>query len=522
MYKLYIYINYKLIGGFMRKKTIGLVVILLLISLLMLVCVACEEENKDSINVDSPNSNIADNSSHVDNLSNCQHEWINATCVSAKRCSICNSEEGLALGHDLISHAPQDASCISVGWSSYDTCSRCDYSTYHEYPIIPHRYFEYITTYATCNSDGVKSFVCGNCGDKYYENYSLEKYSAEDLFEIANKCTVEIITYDRNGDELALGSGFVYSSNGEIVTNYHVIEEALSAKVYFGEIGYDVISVLGYDVSIDIAILKINASNLPRLDICTKLMNTGATVYALGSSKGLTSTFSKGIITTANREMDEVSYIQHDAAISRGNSGGPLINEYGEIIGINTLTIRDSQNLNFAISVSEISNISKNKVLTLEEVYNKECNAYQKLINLIVSEGEYYSDSNYYSYSLGISSTSNGSYYSRSALYYPEKDELSITMLYNSYYISIEIVEEATAYEYWLLYSDDYMTGSIYPYSFSDSTTYLYYSSTNISSSLRTSYSKLGCSMAKLLLTCLNLDLSDVGITAKDLGFINF
>ena len=121
--------------------------------------------------------------------------------------------------------------------------------------------------------------------------------SDEDIYNKAKEVAVEIKTYDKSGAGLALGSGFVYSKDGQIVTNYHVIDEAYSAEVYVGETKYAVSSVLAYDKDIDIAVLKINASNLKTLTISDDEVNTGMTVYALGSSRGLTSTFSRGIVS---------------------------------------------------------------------------------------------------------------------------------------------------------------------------------------------------------------------------------
>ena len=85
----------------------------------------------------------------------------------------------------------------------------------------------------------------------------------------------------------------------------------------------------------------------------------------------MTATFSQGIITAVNRKIEGVTYIQHDAAISPGNSGGPLLNKYGEVIGINTWTLEDSQNLNFAVSSSVLLEMKYSTPLTMEQFYDK-------------------------------------------------------------------------------------------------------------------------------------------------------
>ena len=83
----------------------------------------------------------------------------------------------------------------------------------------------------------------------------------------------------------------------------------------------------------------------------------GDTIYAFGSPIGFTSTLSQGIISSADREVDGRLCVQHDASITHGNSGSPLINEFGEVIGVNTFTYEDSQNLNFAVAISELDNL---------------------------------------------------------------------------------------------------------------------------------------------------------------------
>ncbi len=166
--------------------------------------------------------------------------------------------------------------------------------------------------------------------------------TASEVHDKAEESVGEVVTYNQSGTELSLGSCFVYTRDGKLVTNYHVIEDAYSVKVTIDETTYGVQKVLAYDKDIDLAVLKINANNLAPLELDESTQEVGKPVYAFGSSKGLTATFSQGIITYADRIMDGVHYVQHDAAISSGNSGGPLINEYGKVIGINTMTMRDS------------------------------------------------------------------------------------------------------------------------------------------------------------------------------------
>ena len=159
-------------------------------------------------------------------------------------------------------------------------------------------------------------------------------------------------------------------------------------------------------------------------------------------------------------------------------------------------------------------------------ICKKVINAYDAFVYYVKQNGDYdYEDSDY-SLVLGITATDNGTYYYRQALYDSIDKELSIAILWDdAYYLSITIERNSSIYEYGMI--DDsknyYMFGSFYPSSFSSSTTTLYCSTTNISSTaLKTSFRELGAGLAALLLTHLSADIIDSDVTAYDLGFKNF
>lgn len=188
--------------------------------------------------------------------------------------------------------------------------------------------------------------------------------SAKEIYARCVSSTVQINT------NRGLGTGF-FIDHGTIITNYHVIKDTSSIGVHMrnGE-NYDVSYVLGYSEELDIAILRIPTSN----DIVKHNQHgitVGETVYTIGSSLGLTDTFSDGIITNNLRKLEGITYIQTNAAMSRGNSGGPLLNAYGEVIGINTMYLVDGQNLNFAIYLPQIYQVITDKPLTVEEFYEE-------------------------------------------------------------------------------------------------------------------------------------------------------
>ncbi len=435
---------------------------------------------------------------------------------------------GLSACNEKHTHAYKEfitpPTCTERGYSTF-SCSCGDAYIDKYVDKINHDYKEEIITAATCSQTGVKKCICSNCGDTYTDTFSMLELSASEIYDLSKDSVGEIITYNKNGNEVALGTGFVYSSDGKIVTNYHVIEDAYSAKITINGNIYTVQSVLAYDKTIDLAILKINATGLPVLEVCTREHAVGKSVYAFGSSKGLTATFSQGIITYADREIGEVHYVQHDAAISSGNSGGPLINQYGEIIGINTMTIRDSQNLNFAISVKELSNLTYGTSLTLAQFYEKECNVFLKMKNYISQKGTYDSDDKEYTLLLGYTYSSDySSKYTRMVVYDVADDELYLMLFINAdYIVSIQLDEIDGVYN-WAYIDKDYyyMSGILYATTFT-SNSLLGYSYDNISSSsLKTSVRGLASSMVNLLILYISTDFAEIGVTAADLGFVNY
>lgn len=377
--------------------------------------------------------------------------------------------------------------------------------------------------------NGHKKYTCSNCGYNYTDNYSIDELSASEVYDLSKDSVGEIITYNKAGNELALGTGFVYSDDGKIVTNYHVIDDAYSAKITINGTTYTVQSILAYDKTIDLAVLKISATGLSVLDICTKEHSVGKAVYAFGSSKGLTATFSQGIITYADREIDGVHYIQHDSAISSGNSGGPLINQFGEIIGINTMTMKDSQNLNFAISAKELSNLVYGTPLTVAEFYEKECDVFLKMKNYILQKGTYDSEDNEYDLTFKIiTDSSSGLSTMTTATYDCSSQEIELliylTNSTSSHLLTITIDEIDGTYKWSYIDNVNYfMQGTIYASTWTSNSLLGVSSYRNIpTTSLLATSRKLASSMMNLLLLRIYTDFLDISLTPADLGFVNY
>lgn len=161
---------------------------------------------------------------------------------------------------------------------------------------------------------------------------------------------VVLISAMRGDDVVSRGSGFAVDASGTIITNRHVIEgaETLQVQLASGEI-YDNVYYIADDQRRDLAILRIPDSGNPHLSIADEReAAVGDRVFVMGNPMGLEGTFSDGLIS-AVRTIDGVTMIQMTAPISSGSSGGPVLNDSGEVIGVATLTMREGQNLNMAV-----------------------------------------------------------------------------------------------------------------------------------------------------------------------------
>ena len=170
--------------------------------------------------------------------------------------------------------------------------------------------------------------------------FSAETKDLEDVIEEANKAVVNVIA-ELEGNEQNLGAGIIIGSDGYIVTNAHVTE---GAKKIFATTSDDKqyeAKLIGSDEKTDIALLKITAQEgFQRAEFAdSDEVRVGNTVFAIGNPFGLGSSASLGIISAKERDIEKGPYdnfLQTDATINQGNSGGPLFNRQGQIIGMNT------------------------------------------------------------------------------------------------------------------------------------------------------------------------------------------
>jgi serine protease Do len=171
--------------------------------------------------------------------------------------------------------------------------------------------------------------------------------------------------------ELGSGSGIIYSEDGYIITNYHVIENATSVMVTLSDgTEYDA-RIIGSDASSDLAVLKVEAENLPEAELGdSSALQIGELVVAIGNPLGYENTVTDGIVSGLNRQLtdyiDSATLIQTNATINSGNSGGALANSKGKVVGINSakLVASNAEGMGFALSINEVRPI-------VEEIISK-------------------------------------------------------------------------------------------------------------------------------------------------------
>jgi len=178
------------------------------------------------------------------------------------------------------------------------------------------------------------------------------KLSPGDISAKYSDAVVVLENYNDQGQKASQGSGFICSPDGMVLTNYHVIRGAsrMTARMHDQTI-HEVEYVGGFDMQHDIAALKIDGASLPSVRVGTSFgVKTGDHVVVLGAPLGLESTLSDGIIS-AIREAGTFRIFQTSAPISHGSSGGPIFDDYGNVIALAVAKMEAGENLNFIIPI---------------------------------------------------------------------------------------------------------------------------------------------------------------------------
>lgn len=192
----------------------------------------------------------------------------------------------------------------------------------------------------------------------------VNQTSGQYLAELYKKVDQSVVSIRAYGDTDAQGSGFIYSSDGYIVTNEHVVDEANRVQVTFPEGETVRAEVVGTDIYSDLAVLKVNRKGLTPLELGSiNDLEVGQRAVAIGNPFGLPGTMTSGILSQKGRTLPVSrgfsipNVLQTDAAINPGNSGGPLIDDKGQVIGVNTAIETQTgtfSGVGFAIPVSAV------------------------------------------------------------------------------------------------------------------------------------------------------------------------
>lgn len=204
--------------------------------------------------------------------------------------------------------------------------------------------------------------------------------TAKEVAELASPAVFYIEVMDENVESYACGSGFFIDPTGIAVTNYHVIEGATFAGIITTDGSqYMLDKVLYYDTARDLAIFNVlqlmegDTAAVPKAVPYLKLaapssIHNGDVAYAIGSPLGLQNSITDGLVSNKDRVLpgETLSYIQTSAPISSGNSGGALLNQYGEVIGVNTASLTAGQNLNLAIPAADVEKVKLDGLVGME------------------------------------------------------------------------------------------------------------------------------------------------------------
>ena len=205
----------------------------------------------------------------------------------------------------------------------------------------------------------------------YVDDFQQQLY---DVIDLAEMSVLGITSYNVPANEASLGSGVVYKYDSindlyYIVTNYHVVEDGTEFEIYFSDESTTEATLLGVDTEVDIAVLTFSGTDLS-VDVAVSTLgdsdaaNVGEFILAVGNPIGYNfyNSVNLGIIAGLDREVEEngyIDYIQHDASINSGNSGGPIYNLDGEVIGINVSKYAsiDIEGMGFSIPINLVKDV---------------------------------------------------------------------------------------------------------------------------------------------------------------------
>jgi serine protease Do len=190
----------------------------------------------------------------------------------------------------------------------------------------------------------VSAVACGGPA----ANAPHTRMSAREIVDASSPAIVRV-----EAGEDRVGTGFILDSSGLIATNLHVIEgeSTIKVKLYKDQGEYQVVSIAGIDRGHDLALMRIKPrGNLPVVKLGdSSVVSAGDRIYAIGNPLGMDYSVSDGLISQVRQLSAELTILQISAPISQGSSGGPLFNQFGEVIGVTTMIVTQGQNINLAV-----------------------------------------------------------------------------------------------------------------------------------------------------------------------------
>ena len=181
----------------------------------------------------------------------------------------------------------------------------------------------------------------------------LRSAEEQTVIRVAKQARPAVVSVSRDGGS---GSGVIIRADGVILTNAHVVGDAKQVGVRLSDGRKLEGQVLGADPAVDVAVVRVNASNLPVAPMANSdRLEVGQAAIAIGNPLGLDGTLTTGVVSAINRQRslnDFVNFIQTDAAINPGNSGGPLLDSEGRVMGINTWIMGRTTGLGFAVPIN--------------------------------------------------------------------------------------------------------------------------------------------------------------------------
>jgi len=187
-----------------------------------------------------------------------------------------------------------------------------------------------------------------------------QELKPDEIFERFQDAIVVVYSYDFDNKLKSQGSGVIVNEKGWVITNFHIFEgcERMSL-IHKGDTIYYT-DIIGVDIEKDLVIMKINPGNYPDIKLSAKDPKVGEKVYAIGSPMGLENSLSEGIVSGKRTEIGKKkqNLVQITASLSPGSSGGAVLNSIGELIGISSSGLREGNNLNFAVPVTDILKVN--------------------------------------------------------------------------------------------------------------------------------------------------------------------